>query len=289
MDELTDGDHGINRFLSIARDLNIELDVFKPSQFTFVSDNKDKNIFLNGKPADLPDFLLPRIGAETTDYTLALIRHFEFHGVYTANSAEAIGTVKDKMRVSQLMMGNNLPIPKTLVLDFPVPFELISSEIGFPLVIKNIAGARGIGVHLCETAASFRDLVELFASCSSQQLIAQQFIADSYGRDLRVFVLGNKVIGCMLRTAKDSFKANYSLGGDVKPFVLSPEIEFLALECTRLVGLEIAGIDLLFGKEGYFICEANSSPGFKGMELATGDDIATKILTYIVNKVGGHK
>jgi gamma-F420-2:alpha-L-glutamate ligase len=285
-DELTEGDHGVNRFLSIARDLQIELDVFKPGQFSFIaSDKKDRSIFLHGEPVDLPDFIIPRIGAETTDYALALIRQFEFHGVYMANSAKAIETVKDKMRVCQLMMANNLPSPNTMILDFPVPFELINREIGFPLVIKNIAGARGIGVHLCETTASFKDLIELFGTPLNPQLIVQQFIAGSYGRDLRVFVLGNKVIGCMQRTAKDSFKANYSLGGNVESFPISSEIERLALECTKLVGLEIAGIDLLFGEDGYLICEANSSPGFKGMELASGDDIATKILTYVVKKV----
>jgi RimK family alpha-L-glutamate ligase len=122
----------------------------------------------------------------------------------------------------------------------------------------------------------------LFGEHHGQQLLAQQFISNSYGRDLRVLVLNQRVIGCMQRTAKESFKANYSLGGDVSSYPITDEIEHLALSCAKLVNLVIAGIDLLFGATGLTICEANSSPGFKGMELATGEDMATQILTHCI-------
>ncbi|STX27719.1 ribosomal protein S6 modification protein [Legionella beliardensis] len=284
--ELTATDHGVNRFLAVAKQLKIDLDVFKPGQFELIVANQyDKTVLLDGKVAALPDFIMPRLGAETPYHALNLIRQLELLGVCCINNAEAIETVKDKMRMGQLLVDKKLPVPKTMALNIPVPFELVAKEIGYPLVIKNIASARGIGVLLCESANSFQDLIGLLSLQANPQLIIQQFIASSYGRDLRVFVLGQEVIGCMQRLSKSGFKANYSLGGEVLPFDLTPEIKHLALECTKIANLDIAGIDLLFGENGYLVCEANSSPGFKGMELATGEDIATKIMQYIVAKV----
>lgn len=284
--ELTPADHGVMRLLSAARAMNISLDVYKANELAIVTGADEQHgIYLNGQLAELPDFLIPRMGADTTYHALTLIRQLELAGVYTANSAASVELAKDKMRVAQLLSASQLPIPKTMLLNEPVPLELIETEIGFPLVIKNISGLRGVGVHLCENANSFRDLLGLLGE-SGQQYIVQQYIDSSFGRDLRVFVLGQKVIGCMQRIAKDSFKANYSLGGDVKPFPLNDDIEQLSLACTKLVGLDVAGIDLLFSTQGFLICEANSSPGFKGMELITGDDIAGKILEHCVTRTG---
>lgn len=281
--ELTELDHGVNRFLSVAQSLQIELDVYRPDEFELVISRDDKkSILLNDERVALPDFLLPRLGAETSYFALAIIRQLEKLGVYSCNHSTAVETVRDKMFVSQLLAQSNLPSPKTMLVKFPVSVKVVEREIGFPLVIKNISGARGIGIHLCETAQSFRDLMELISSYdSNSQLILQEFIASSYGRDLRVFVLGGEVIGCMQRTANDSFKANYSLGGTVSSYPLTPVIERLAIDCANLFNLEIAGIDLLFDTQGFKICEANSSPGFKGMEQATGNNVALQVLNYI--------
>lgn len=282
--ELTEVDHGVNRFLSVAASMQIELEVYRPDEFELVINCDDKkSILLNDERVSLPDFLLPRLGAETSYFALAIIRQLEKLGVYTCNHSVAIETVRDKMFFSQLLAQSDLPFPKTMLVKFPVSVAVVEREIGFPLVIKNIAGARGIGIHLCETAQSFRDLMELIATQNGNcQMILQEFIAASYGRDLRILVLGGKVIGCMQRKAKDSFKANYSLGGEVSPYPVTPEIEKLAINCANLFNLEIAGVDLLFDTDGFKICEANSSPGFKGMELATGHNIASQILSYII-------
>ncbi|WP_141676655.1 ATP-grasp domain-containing protein [Legionella jamestowniensis] len=291
LQELTSNDHGVNRLLSAAKQLNIELEVYKPDQFELVVTREDKkSILLNGARVFLPDFLMPRLGAETSYFAMAIIRQLEKSGVYTCNNASAIDVVRDKMLLSQLFAQSDLPFPKTMLVKFPVPVSVVEKEIGFPLIIKNISGARGVGIHLCESANSFRDLMDLIASHSgNNQMILQEFIATSYGRDLRVFVLGNKVIGCMQRTAKDSFKANYSLGGEVAPYPINAEIEHWAIACAKLFNLEIAGVDLLFAENGFKICEANSSPGFKGMELATGKDIALQILQYISSEVEKRK
>ncbi|MGQ3890690.1 ATP-grasp domain-containing protein [Legionella sp. CNM-4043-24] len=278
--QLTPADHGVTRLMAAAEAMNVELEVYRPDEFNILTPTDSlSGIYKDGRPVELPDFLIPRLGADTSSYALALIRQLELNGVYSANSAHAIALAKDKMRVAQLLVNNQLPTPKTMLLHFPVPVELVEQEIGFPLVIKNISGLRGMGVHLCETVDSFRDLLGLLGN-NGQQYIVQRFISSSYGRDLRVFVMDRQVIGCMQRTAKRSFKANYSLGGDVSPFPLTDEVTHLSLACAELVGLDIAGIDLLFGAKGYFICEANSSPGFKGMELVTGDDVAARIIRH---------
>ena len=286
--ELTDFDHGVNHLLSAAETMNIELEVLRPDQFDLMSALPGA-IRLNGQMAQLPDFVIPRIGADTPVFALALIRQLETEGVYSANSALAIERVKDKFCVNQLLAAKGLPVPKTMLLQLPPPLDWIEQEIGFPLIMKTITGARGIGVHLCDNINSFNDILGLFQSTHPPRLLVQQMIASSYGRDLRVLVLGGKIIGCMLRKAKNSFKANYSLGGDVALFPMTPEIEGLALAATEIVGLELCGIDLLFGEHGLVICEANSSPGFKGMELAGGENIAEKILQYIVTQVASRK
>ncbi|CDZ76517.1 Alpha-aminoadipate--LysW ligase LysX [Legionella massiliensis] len=286
--ELTEADHGVNRFLAVAESLDISLEVYRPEEFELVISRDDKkSILLHDKRVALPDFLLPRLGAETSYFALAIIRQLEKLGVHTYNRSTSVEIVKDKMLLSQMLAQSDLPAPKTMLVKFPVSVAVVEREIGFPLVIKNISGARGVGIHLCESAQNFRDLMELIAShsASSNQMILQEFIANSYGRDLRVLVLGGKVIGCMQRTAKDSFKANYSLGGEVSPYVLTPEIESLAIKCADLFNLEIAGIDLLFDAQGFKVCEANSSTGFKGMERATGKNIALQILEYVKDSV----
>ena len=174
-----------------------------------------------------------------------------------------------------------------MLVKFPVELEVVRREIGFPLVIKNVTGTQGSGIYLCESEEKFLDVVELIYSNNSKaNIILQEFIEKSRGTDLRAFVLGGRVIGCMQRTSEKSFKANFSKGAKVEPFELTPEIEWLATESARLANLDIAGIDLLFDEEGYKICEANSAPGFKGMEKAIGESIAEDILDYIILKTG---
>lgn len=284
--ELTAADYGTQRLLEVANARGLVLNVHRPDEFDVVISEAQHHVVLKNERVVLPNVVIPRIGAETSHFALMLIRQLEALGVVACNSSDAIAMVKDKVRMGLLLAKSGLPTPKTMLVKFPVSVDLVKREIGFPLVVKNNSGAKGFGVYLCESAANFKDLMELMSSHAIHKpLIVQSFITNSYGRDLRVFVLGGRVIGCMKRTAKDSFKANYSLGGDVELYPLTDEIERLALDCARLFRLDIAGIDLLFDTDGFKVCEANSSPGFKGMELATGTDIAGKIMDHILSKM----
>lgn len=285
-EELTSQHYGLLRLLETGRKLGHDIRVVSPEQFELVATRSDrKSILIDGKIEALPQYFLPRMGSETTYFGLAVIRQLERLGVYCCNSSSSIERVKDKLHVYQILAQSNLPTPRTMMVKFPVDIEVVRKEIGFPVVIKNIIGTRGEGIYLSESEDRFLDLMELIYSYNQQaNIILQEYISPSYGKDLRVFVIGGKVVGCMQRKSKSGFKANYSLGGTVEPFPLSKEIEWLAIETARLMELEIAGVDLLFDKKGFKICEANSSPGFEGLEQVVGNHIAEDILEYITRK-----
>lgn len=279
--EITHRDNGIRRFLQAAKTLEIDLDVYSPEQFDLLVTSHQHTILIDGHPTPLPDIVFPRMGSNTSYHALAVIRQLESLGVYACNSSEGVDIAKDKLHLHQLLNKYKLPTPKTMLLKLPVDLPLIKREIGFPLVIKKVTGMEGHGVYLCESAEKFQDLVEFIDNNNYQKpLMLQECIADSLGKDLRVFVVGDRVVGCMKRYSELGFKANFSRGGKVEPYHLTPEIEWLALETAKLAKLEVAGIDLLFDKNNYKICEANSSPGFKGMELIVGKTIAEQILEY---------
>lgn len=230
----------------------------------------------------LPNALLPRTGSGTDDFALAILRQLEHLGVPVVNHSGAIEAVKDKLDAQQIMAQCNLPIPRTMLVRFPVDPSLVTSQIGFPCVVKLLVGSYGDGVVLSRDPASFRDLMELVAGLDrSQSLILQQYIGTRPGQDLRVWVIGGRVLGCMLRSSTDgSFKANISSGGDGQAFALNHELEQLARQAAAAVQLDITGIDLLFDGTGYGVCEVNSAPDFAGFEAATGLNVARAMLEH---------
>lgn len=275
------------KLIETAKKAGIELELHDPRQIEIIVTQDDrKSVLLDDKITKLPDFIFPRMGATTSYFALAVIRHLERLGVYSVNSSEAIEKVKDKLFQMQIL-AEKFPVPKTIMVKFPVNAEIVENKLGFPVIIKTLSGSQGSGVILSHDAQSFEDLGNLIQITNpNAEIILQEFISSSRGRDLRVFVIGNRVVGCMERYATDdSFKANFSRGGGVRAFEVTPEIEKLALSVTAELGLEISGVDLLFGKDGYMICEVNSSPGFKGMEQATGKDVAQELIDYIMSKV----
>jgi len=285
--ELSSQDYSVLRLLEAGKKIGLDIRVIRPEQFELVVTRSDrKSILIDGSIEALPDFVLPRMGSETTYFGLAVIRQMERLGVYCCNSSPSIERVKDKLHMHQVLAQSNLPTPKTMMLKFPVDLEIVKQEIGFPVVIKNIISTRGEGIYLSDSEDRFLDLMELIYSYNQQaNIILQEYIAPSFGRDLRVFIIGGKVVGCMQRKSKSGFKANYSLGGSVEPYPLSQEIEWLATETARLMELDIAGIDLLFDEGALKICEANSAPDFQGLEEVVGKRIGEGILEYVVNQV----
>lgn len=279
--------YSVLRLVEAAEKAGHTLKVLTPEQFELVVTRSDrKSILIDGISQPLPDFIIPRMGSETTYFGLAVIRQLEHLGVYSCNTSSSIEAVKDKLHVHQILAQSNLPTPKTMMLKFPADIEAVKREIGFPIVVKNIVGARGNGIYLSDSEDRFLDLMHLIYSHNQQaNIILQEFVAPSSGKDLRVFILGGEVVACMMRKSKSGFKANYSLGGTVEPYDLPEEAKWLAKETARLMKLEIAGIDLLFDNGGFKICEANSSPGFEGLEQVAGRHVAEDIINYITTKL----
>jgi len=291
--DLLEKHYEMHRLLAVARNKGINITIFNPERFELIIGQLDgRTILINDQPHDLPDFILPRTGSSSKYLTLAVLRQLEYLGVFVCNTARSIELAKDKLQCHQLMVHNNLPIPKTMLVKFlkdtkSVDTTIVAREIGFPAIIKNITGSKGSGVYLTPSKSKFKDLMELiYANNQHANIIIQKYIKHSHGRDLRVFVVGGKVIACMQRSSDDGdFKANFSRGGSTQSFEITPEIEWLAIETTKITGLDIAGIDLLFDEDGFKVCEANSSPGFKGLELAVGQNIAEQIIDYIIFRV----
>ena len=268
---------------------DIEVKLINPNEIDiFVNKENKQSILVNGKSLPLPKFVFPRTGSGTTYYIKAVIRHFERMGVPVINSSDAIDNVKDKLYTHQILAQSNLDIPNTMLLKHPIDIDFVEKNIGFPVIVKKISGSYGRGVFLCEDKKQLNQLVTMAElTKKSYDIIIQEFIKDTWGKDLRVFVVNDKVVGCMMRQATDDdFRANITRGGEGFPYEVNEQIEWLSSESSKALDLDIAGVDLLFQNGGYKICEVNSNPGFEGMENFTKKNIAGEIVSFIKLKLG---
>lgn len=287
--------HEARRFLSEGRKMDVDIKIIKPSQFDIlVTQGERESILIDGKPAPLPDFVFPYFNHTDHGYfSLAIVRQLERLGVHVLNGADVIETVRDKLHTHQILAESGIDTPDTMLAKFPVDMDLIEETIGFPVVVKTLNGALGIGVFLIETRNAFSDLMELVGETNPNlQLIFQKFVSVSKGRDLRLLVVNGEVVAAMERRSKDGgFKANYSSGASVHAFTPDVESIDIALRTADVLNIDIGGVDLLFKEDGgYTICEANTFPGFKGLEKASGVNVAQKILEAMqaeLNKNGG--
>ena len=271
------------RFIEEADKYGIDFNlVFADEIDLIVSRDDRKSIRYRNDIVSLPDTVLARTGSSTGYFNLSVLRQFERLNVPTLPNSASIEASKDKMYANQILGQAGLPIPKTMLTRFPCKAELVGKQVGFPCVLKVVTGSHGAGVYLCENAKQFEDLSELISSLEAKSsMIVQEYIEYSKGRDLRVIVIGGRVIGAMQRKSTDgSFKANISRGGEGAPYDIDDEMEMLAIQVAKVLDLDVAGVDLLFHSDGYRICEANSAPGFKGFEEALGINIPQKIFDY---------
>lgn len=272
-----------DRFLEQAKKEDIEFtDVYADELDLIVSRDDRKSIRYRNEIVSLPDIVLARTGSSTGYFNLSVLRQFERLNVPTIPNSDSIEASKDKLYASQILAQAGLPTPKTMLTRFPCNSDLVDKQIGFPCVIKVVTGSHGAGVYLCHNAKEFEDLSELISSIDfKNSMIVQEYISHSEGRDLRVIVVGGKVVGAMQRKSTDgSFKANISRGGEGEAYKVDDEMEMLSIAVAKTLDLDIAGVDLLFHPDGYKICEANSAPGFKGFEKALNINIPEKIFAY---------
>jgi RimK family alpha-L-glutamate ligase len=283
-----EGEYENRRLVESLSDLGVPTTIYHPDNFdVIVGKNTGYGIKYNGKEFDMPDLVLTRTGSGTTNFTASVIRQFEEEHIRCINTSASMQIAKDKMLSHQLLASHGLPIPNTMLVRFPVEVDIVDNMIGWPCVVKIISGSYGEGIYLCENKKAFVKIMEFISSLDTPKtMIVQEYVDTKPGEDLRVFVVGGKVLGAMKRHAPEGdFRANISAGGYGEPFPVDDEIDFLARETAKICGLDIAGIDLLFDKDGYKICEANSAPGFEGFEKYCEVDIAAQIAQYIKYKV----
>ena len=232
------------------------------------------------------DAVIPRIGASVTFYGAAVVRQFEMMGVYSVNESVAISRSRDKLRSMQLLSGKEIGIPTTAFANSPDDVNGLIREVGgAPLVIKLLEGTQGIGVVLAETKKAAESVIQAFMGLNSNILI-QEFIKEAGGSDIRCLVVGGKVIAAMKRTAQaGEFRSNLHLGGTAEIVSITELERQTALSAAKALGLNVCGIDLLRSDRGPLIMEVNSSPGLRGIEEATGKDIARTIIEFIEKNV----
>ncbi len=231
--------------------------------------------------------VIPRIGASVTFFGTAVVRQFEQMGVFCVNPSHAISVSRDKLRAFQVLSRHHVGIPKTL-------FVRHSKEIlpgiermgGPPVVVKLLEGTQGVGVILADTTKVAEAVIETLSGPARMSVLLQQFVKESKGRDIRAFVVGNRVVAAMRRVAQgDEFRSNIHRGGRAEEVKLDEEYARVAVHAAQIMGLRVAGVDMLEGNEGPVIMEVNSSPGLEGIETSTGIDVAGEIVRLIEEEV----
>ncbi len=262
--------------VKVLNTLNLEIDL----------EQGNPDLYFRQKRLSFYDAVLPRIGASITYFGTAVVRQFEQMDVFCANSSASITTSRDKLRSLQILSRHQIGIPKTtFVRDKQDVLPAIERVGGAPVVIKLIEGTQGIGVLLAESVESAAAIIEMLQS-QKQSVLIQKFVAESKGRDIRAFVVGDQVVGAMRRIAQgQEFRSNVHRGGHTEPVNLDEIYTETAVRAAQIMGLRVAGVDLLEGKSGPQVMEVNSSPGLEGIEGCTQLDIAGAIIDYMAAQV----
>ncbi len=246
----------------------------------------EPDLTFRGKPLSLYDAVVPRIGSSITFYGAAVVRQFEQMGAFCLNTADSIMASRDKLASMQALSRHDVGIAETaFVRDQSDILGAINEMGGAPVIIKLLSGTQGVGVILAESNKVAEAIIETLSSVK-QNVLVQKFVSESKGRDIRAFVVGDKVVAAMRRSAVgQEFRSNVHRGGTTQAVELDEEYERTAIRAARILNLKVAGVDMLEGKDGPVIMEVNSSPGLEGIEGATGVDVAGEIIKFLENQI----
>ena len=274
--------YSTRRLVEEAKLRDIEVAVLDPMKFSLFVAEQDIGILHQGKEFDY-DAVIPRIGHSITRHGVSVLRHLEQLEVWTANSSQGILQSRDKLHSSQILARNRIPTPRTsYVRDMKDIERAIEAVGGLPAVVKVTQGTQGQGVFLRHTLHETRNLVQGLLMTGKAVLI-QEYIAESHGKDIRALVVGGKVVASMRRKARGrEFRSNFHLNGTVEKVEITDEYAEIACRAARVLGLNVAGVDLLEGHEGPLVLEVNSSPGLEGIEKASGVNVAGEIIDYVI-------
>ncbi len=280
------GLYSTRRIIEAGEKKGHEIMVVDHTKCDLIIEKKKPSINYRGNKLVDVDAVIPRIGASVTFYGTAVVRQFEMMKVFTAVESQALVRSRDKLRSLQILSRAGLGLPKTIFTNYSKNVrEIIKAAGGTPVVIKLLEGTQGIGVVLAETENAAESVIEAFNG-QKVRVIVQEFVKESAGADIRVFVVDGVVVGAMKRQGKNGeFRSNLHRGGNAQVIELSEDEENAALKAARVMGLGICGVDLLQSNHGPLILEVNSSPGLEGIEAATGNDIAKSIIRYVERNV----
>jgi len=274
--------YSTSRLVAAAEELGHNVKVVDPLRCYMNITSHRPSIHFKGEPLKGFNAIIPRIGASITFYGTAVVRQFEMMGVYSLNESVAITRSRDKLRSLQLLARKGIGLPVTgFAHSTMYTKDLINLVHGAPLVIKLLEGTQGIGVVLAETQNAAESVIEAFRGLKTNILV-QEFIKEADAKDIRCFVVGNKVIAAMMRVGKEGdFRSNIHRGGTVRKVKITPEERSTAVRAAKIMGLNVAGVDILRANHGPVVMEVNSSPGLRGIEAATGKDVAKMIIEFI--------
>ena len=269
--------YSTKRLASEAEKAGWDVKILDPLALTVIVDERGGKIFYRGWPVEC-EAIIPRIGYSITEEGVRRVRQFERMGVIVMNSSDGITRSRDKLIACQMMSSGNIPVPITAqVVSWEDTNRAISRVGGTPCVVKATEGTHGAAVFLAKTDQHARQLVYQMLESDMRPLV-QEYIEESHGKDIRALVVGGKVVACMRRRANgDEFRSNFHLGGNVEKVTIDPDYEKIAIKAARILGLEIAGVDLLESDRGALVLEVNSSPGLEGIEKASEVNVAAAV------------
>jgi ribosomal protein S6--L-glutamate ligase len=282
--------YSTSRLIEACRQRSADVTVIDPLHCVVKLSKKRPEVFHNGERVTGLDGVVPRIGASITFYGLAVLRQFEMMGVFPANESQAISQSRDKLSSLQLLSRHDIGIPPTA---FAQRREDIRSAIrkvgGTPVILKLMEGTQGKGVILAESVKSAESVLDAMSTLR-QNILIQAFIEEAGGTDYRAIVVGGRVVAAMSRHAPEGdFRSNLHRGGTAEGVELEPAYAEMAVHAAEVLGLNIAGVDMIPSKEGPMVLEVNSSPGLEGIEGATGVDVAGAMIDFVVsNAHRGH-
>lgn len=278
--------YSTKRIIQAGTDKGHEMQIIDHSKCDLIIEKKKPGLIYQGKEIEGVHGVIPRIGASITFYGTAVVRQFEMMKIFTSVESQALVRSRDKLRSLQILSRAGLGLPKTVFSNYSKDVgAIIDKAGGAPVVIKLLEGTQGLGVVLADNRNSAESILEAFNGLQAR-VIVQEFIKEAKGADIRAFVIDGVVVGAMKRQGKEGeFRSNLHRGGSANIIELTDEEENAAIKAAKVLGLGVAGVDMLQSARGPLILEVNSSPGLEGIEEATGKDIASKIIQYVERNV----
>jgi ribosomal protein S6--L-glutamate ligase len=281
--------HSTRRLVEAARAHGQRARVLDTLRCSLVLARDEHRILYRGAPLEGVGVVLPRIGASITGYGLSVVNQFDMMGVPVLNNSVPIARARDKLRALQLLSRFGMDIPRTVMCRYREEVPLALEQVGgLPCIVKLLQGTQGVGVLIANSMAEVQGMLDTLWTLG-QEILLQELIAESRGKDVRALVVGDRVVAAMRRTARQGeFRSNLHRGGEAEALDLPRPYAAAAVKAARVIGLEVAGVDMLESRDGPKIMEVNSSPGFEGLETATGVDCAGAIVEHAIGFARAH-